>query len=74
MPRVGRVPLNPKLSTLTSTCNVRPDDEVQVDCFDDRETVPGVAHPGATGVIYCTDRAMANGFSYGNEGWVRVMP
>lgn len=53
---------------------MRPDDEVQVDCFDDRETVPGVAHPGATGVIYCTDRAMANGFSYGNEGWVRVMP
>lgn len=25
---------------------------------------PGVLHPGATGVIYCTDRAMANGFSY----------
>lgn len=36
-----------------------------------RETVPGVSHPGATGVIYCTDRAMANGFSYGNEEWVR---
>jgi len=39
--------------------------------FGNRETVPGVAHPGATGVIYCTDRAMANGFAYGNGEWVR---
>jgi hypothetical protein len=31
-----------------------------------------VSHPGATGVIYCSDRAMANGFSYGNEEWVRL--
>ncbi|KAG9079501.1 hypothetical protein FRC06_007691, partial [Ceratobasidium sp. 370] len=28
----------------------------------DEETVPGIQHPGSTGVIYCTDRAMANGF------------
>ena len=28
------------------------------------ETVPGIEHPGSTGVIYCSDRAMANGFSY----------
>jgi hypothetical protein len=25
--------------------------------------VPGIQHPGSTGVIYCSDRAMANGFS-----------
>ncbi|THH27778.1 hypothetical protein EUX98_g6412 [Antrodiella citrinella] len=30
----------------------------------DEETVPGIIHPGSTGVIYCSDRAMANGFSY----------
>ena len=29
----------------------------------DEETVPGILHPGSTGVIYCSDRAMANGFS-----------
>jgi len=29
----------------------------------DEETVPGVVHPGSTGVIYCSDRAVANGFS-----------
>lgn len=45
-----------------------------VDHFNDRETVPGVAHPGATGVIYCTDRAMANGFSYSNGEWVSAAP
>ena len=26
--------------------------------------MPGIEHPGSTGVIYCSDRAMANGFSY----------
>lgn len=26
--------------------------------------MPGILHPGSTGVIYCSDRAMANGFSY----------
>jgi len=26
--------------------------------------VPGIEHPGSTGVIYCSDRAMANGFNY----------
>lgn len=26
--------------------------------------MPGIVHPGSTGVIYCSDRAMANGFSY----------
>ncbi|KAH8827351.1 pyridoxal phosphate-dependent transferase [Flagelloscypha sp. PMI_526] len=30
----------------------------------DEETVPGIEHPGSTGVIYCSDRAIANGFSY----------
>ena len=29
----------------------------------DEETVPGIVHPGSTGVIYCSDRASANGFS-----------
>ncbi|KNZ78459.1 Aspartate aminotransferase [Termitomyces sp. J132] len=33
----------------------------------DEETVPGIEHPGSTGVIYCSDRAMANGFSYANS-------
>jgi hypothetical protein len=33
------------------------------------ENVPGVTHPGATGVIYCTDRAMANGFTYDSPEW-----
>ncbi|KAI0032836.1 aminotransferase [Vararia minispora EC-137] len=33
----------------------------------DEETVPGIFHPGSTGVIYCSDRAIANGFSYANS-------
>ncbi|KAI0934576.1 hypothetical protein AcV5_006375 [Taiwanofungus camphoratus] len=33
----------------------------------DEETVPGILHPGSTGVIYCSDRAMANGFSYASS-------
>ncbi|KAI0064720.1 PLP-dependent transferase [Artomyces pyxidatus] len=33
----------------------------------DEETVPGIQHPGSTGVIYCSDRAMANGFNYANS-------
>ncbi|KAJ9121545.1 hypothetical protein QFC22_002164 [Naganishia vaughanmartiniae] len=38
----------------------------------DEETVPGIVHPGATGVIYCTDRAQANGFSYDNPEWANM--
>jgi len=33
----------------------------------DEETVPGILHPGSTGVIYCSDRAMANGFNYASS-------
>lgn len=33
----------------------------------DEETVPGIEHPGSTGVIYCSDRAMSNGFNYHNS-------
>ncbi|KAI0691366.1 pyridoxal phosphate-dependent transferase [Cytidiella melzeri] len=33
----------------------------------DEETVPGIEHPGSTGVIYCSDCAMANGFSYASS-------
>ncbi|CDO73596.1 hypothetical protein BN946_scf185014.g66 [Trametes cinnabarina] len=33
----------------------------------DEETVPGIVHPGSTGVIYCSDRAMANGFNYASS-------
>ncbi|TBU65499.1 aminotransferase [Dichomitus squalens] len=33
----------------------------------DEETIPGIEHPGSTGVIYCSDRAMANGFSYASS-------
>lgn len=29
--------------------------------------MPGIEHPGSTGVIYCSDRAIANGFSYANS-------
>lgn len=35
--------------------------------------MPGIINPGATGVIYCTDRAMANGFTYGNPEWVNLV-
>ncbi|KAG8934074.1 hypothetical protein FRC01_005235 [Tulasnella sp. 417] len=35
----------------------------------DEDTMPGIMSPGATGVIYCTDRAMANGFKYGDPAW-----
>lgn len=38
----------------------------------DEETVPGIRHPGSTGVIYCTDRAMHNGFVYGNPEWANL--
>lgn len=37
---------------------------IVADRSQDEETVPGIEHPGSTGVIYCSDRAMANGFSY----------
>uniref|UniRef100_D8Q8Q1 Aminotransferase class I/classII large domain-containing protein n=1 Tax=Schizophyllum commune (strain H4-8 / FGSC 9210) TaxID=578458 RepID=D8Q8Q1_SCHCM len=33
----------------------------------DEETVPGIVHPGSTGVIYCSDRASVNGFSYATK-------
>ena len=36
------------------------------------ETIPGIRHPGATGVIYCTDRAQANGFSYADPEWANL--
>lgn len=29
--------------------------------------MPGIQHPGSTGVIYCSDRAMANGFNYASS-------
>ncbi|KIY71062.1 PLP-dependent transferase [Cylindrobasidium torrendii FP15055 ss-10] len=39
----------------------------------DEETVPGIQHPGSTGVIYCSDRAIANGFSYANaHAWANL--
>ncbi|KAL1744361.1 pyridoxal phosphate-dependent transferase [Schizophyllum fasciatum] len=38
--------------------------EKESEAHRDEETVPGIVHPGSTGVIYCSDRAMANGFSY----------
>ncbi|KAF9032099.1 PLP-dependent transferase [Hymenopellis radicata] len=39
----------------------------------DEETVPGIEHPGSTGVIYCSDRAMANGFSYAeSHAWANL--
>jgi len=38
----------------------------------EEETVPGIEHPGSTGVIYCSDRAMANGFTYTDPGWANL--
>ncbi|KAJ2934946.1 hypothetical protein H1R20_g2136, partial [Candolleomyces eurysporus] len=39
----------------------------------EEETVPGIEHPGSTGVIYCSDRAMANGFSYSSsQEWANL--
>ncbi|KAG9045447.1 hypothetical protein FS837_006290 [Tulasnella sp. UAMH 9824] len=38
----------------------------------DEDTMPGIMSPGATGVIYCTDRAMANGFKYGDPAWANL--
>ena len=35
--------------------------------------MPGIISPGATGVIYCTDRAMANGFTYDDESWANLV-
>ena len=29
--------------------------------------MPGIEHPGSTGVIYCSDRAIANGFTYASS-------
>jgi hypothetical protein len=35
--------------------------------------VPGVVHPGSTGVIYCSDRAAANGFTVAEAGeWANM--
>ncbi|CAF1272358.1 unnamed protein product, partial [Didymodactylos carnosus] len=31
--------------------------------------VPGIVQPGSTGVLYVTDRAMKNGFTYGANDW-----
>ncbi|RSH89368.1 hypothetical protein EHS25_002480 [Saitozyma podzolica] len=36
------------------------------------EPIPGIKHPGATGVIYCTDRAQANGFSQTDPEWANL--
>ncbi|KAK7040913.1 hypothetical protein VNI00_009509 [Paramarasmius palmivorus] len=39
----------------------------------DEETVPGIEHPGSTGVIYCSERAIANGFSYTDQhSWANL--
>lgn len=38
----------------------------------DEDTMPGIVSPGATGVIYCSDRAMANGFKYGDPAWANL--
>ncbi|PWZ02219.1 PLP-dependent transferase [Testicularia cyperi] len=39
---------------------------------DTDEKFPGIKHPGSTGVIYVTDRAMSNGFYYGNPEWANM--
>ena len=37
----------------------------------DDHCIPGVVMPGATGVVYASDRAAANGFEYGNPEWAK---
>ena len=32
----------------------------------------GIDHPGSTGVIYVMDRAMQNGFTYGDPDWGKL--
>ncbi|WRT67727.1 uncharacterized protein IL334_004699 [Kwoniella shivajii] len=39
---------------------------------EDGPVIPGILHPGATGVTYCTDRAIANGFSTGDQEWANL--
>ncbi|WWC70818.1 uncharacterized protein I206_104770 [Kwoniella pini CBS 10737] len=39
---------------------------------NNEETIPGILHPGATGVTYCTDRAIANGYSYNDKEWANL--
>ena len=35
--------------------------------------MPGIEHPGSTGVIYCSDRAIANGFNYtSSHDWANL--
>lgn len=36
--------------------------------------MPGIEHPGSTGVIYCSDRAMANGFTYAYVMFTLLLP
>ncbi|KAF9504806.1 hypothetical protein BS47DRAFT_1374355 [Hydnum rufescens UP504] len=36
------------------------------------KTIPGLNQPGFARVIYCTDQAMANVFTYGNEEWAKA--
>lgn len=40
---------------------------VNLAMIQSEETVPGIQHPGSTGVIYCSDRAQANGFNYASS-------
>ncbi|WVF69226.1 hypothetical protein IAT40_004002 [Kwoniella sp. CBS 6097] len=35
-------------------------------------SIPGILHPGATGVTYCTDRAIANGHSHEDKEWANL--
>ncbi|KAN0061768.1 hypothetical protein ACQY0O_005761 [Thecaphora frezii] len=42
------------------------------DVEKEEKHLPGIEHPGSTGVIYVTDRAMSNGFHYGNPEWANL--
>ena len=39
---------------------------------DEEETVPGILHPGSTGVIYTSNRAAANGFTESDPEWANM--
>ncbi|OZJ02736.1 hypothetical protein BZG36_04674, partial [Bifiguratus adelaidae] len=41
----------------------------RADAVDHDMHTHGIEHPASTGVIYVMDRAMANGFTYGDDSW-----
>lgn len=65
--------LTPSLKIFRESAGHQPKGIMPQTVNPDEETVPGIEHPGSTGVIYCSDRAMANGFTYANASeWANL--